>query len=254
MKYIQRITTDDGSASAYSNHYEQAYHNPGGAYSESVHNFIETPRLDEIISAKQNISIFETGFGTGLNLLLVLDLFLKNDRAEQLHYQTVEAYPVKEDLFRSFNYEQFVSDDSLIDQVAAIFAGLKEGQNQFSLYHNVSVSVFKGYFRDMKKPKAQVDVIFHDPFSPRVNPELWTPESFSTLYKISSNDALMTTYCAASKARAAMAVAGWFVASAPGALGKREMTVASKNRDNLNDLKRVNEERLVNRFQNGDFE
>lgn len=253
MNDIHLITTDDGSASAYSDHYGQAYHNPGGAYSESLHNFIKTPHLQTLMSSQKELSIFETGFGTGLNLLLVLDLFHQNNHAKKLHYQTVEAAPIKENLFRSFNYDQYVSDNALIEQIANIFSECRPGNNHFSPSRNVKISLFNGYFRDMKLPPTKADVIFHDPFSPRINPELWTPETFSTLYSFSSSNALMTTYCAASKARAAMAVAGWLVARAPGALGKREMTVASKNEANLKDLKRVNEERLVNRFQNGDF-
>ena len=51
-----------------------------------------------------------------------------------------------------------------------------------------------------------------------------------------------------------MAKASWFVAKTKGALGKREMTVASLNEKKLIHLKRVNELRLIERFDNGDFE
>ena len=51
-----------------------------------------------------------------------------------------------------------------------------------------------------------------------------------------------------------MAVAGWKLAKARGALGKREMTIASLSENNLTDFKRINEERLIERFNNGDFD
>ncbi|MFO7884188.1 MAG: MnmC family methyltransferase, partial [Desulfobacteraceae bacterium] len=76
----------------------------------------------------------------------------------------------------------------------------------------------------------------------------------SEIASASAKDAVLTTYSAATSARAAMAVAGWYIARAPGALGKREMTVASKNPDKLSHLKRVDEERLARRFHDGDFE
>jgi tRNA U34 5-methylaminomethyl-2-thiouridine-forming methyltransferase MnmC len=74
------------------------------------------------------------------------------------------------------------------------------------------------------------------------------------LKKYSNPNAMLTTYCAASRARGAMAWAGWHVARAPGALGKREMTIASLNPDGLKEFKRVNEERLAKRYVRDDFE
>ena len=100
----------------------------------------------------------------------------------------------------------------------------------------------------------KIDFIFHDAFSPEANEELWTLDVFEKLASVSSSNAVLSTYCAASSARAAMAVAGWKIAKAPGALGKREMTVASLNGEKLEAFKRVNEKRLVERFQAGDFE
>ena len=51
----------------------------------------------------------------------------------------------------------------------------------------------------------------------------------------------------------ALAKSGWFVAKAPGALGKREMTVASLEKKKISHLKRINEPRLIERYDRGDF-
>jgi hypothetical protein len=51
-----------------------------------------------------------------------------------------------------------------------------------------------------------------------------------------------------------MAAGGWFVARAPGALGKREMTLAAPTEARLAGYSRVDEERLVRRLRNGEFE
>jgi len=48
-------------------------------------------------------------------------------------------------------------------------------------------------------------------------------------------------------------VAGWKISRAPGALGKREMTLASLDEKNLDGFKRVNEQRLIERYHQGDF-
>ena len=118
----------------------------------------------------------------------------------------------------------------------------------------VTLNLFIGKFEDFKPVEIQADFFFHDAFSPEVNQELWTTETFRRLYSIASKEAVLVTYCAASKARAAMAVAGWKLAKTQGALGKREMTVASLSEEKLSEFKRVNEKRLIERFRNGDFD
>ena len=77
---------------------------------------------------------------------------------------------------------------------------------------------------------------------------------FASLREMAAPDALLSTYGAASKARAMMAAGGWFVARAPGALGKREITLAAPTEDRLAGYSRVDEERLVRRLRNGEFE
>ncbi|MDZ7772376.1 MAG: MnmC family methyltransferase [Balneolaceae bacterium] len=105
----------------------------------------------------------------------------------------------------------------------------------------------------MRGIRRRADFIFHDPFSPDVNPELWTGEVFSKLLAWSAPSAVLATYCAASAARGAMCWAGWKVARAPGALGKREMSLASPDASMLEGFERVNEERLAARYEAGDF-
>lgn len=105
----------------------------------------------------------------------------------------------------------------------------------------------------ISKPKP-FDVVLHDPFSPESNPAGWTPELFKKIAAHSLPDVRLSTYSAASSARAAMAVAGWFVARYPGAPGKREMTEAFLSESPLQSLKKVNELRLAERWRAGDFE
>src|SRR5690606_2826340 len=98
--------------------------------------------------------------------------------------------------------------------------------------------LFYGYFKDLFESHRfgeTYDFFFHDAFSPGVNPELWTPAVFTHLASIAKPEAVLTTYCAASSARAAMAVSGWKLCRKQGALGKREMTMAS-----LSEIKLVN--------------
>lgn len=252
--------TKDGSTTLFSSAYNQHYHNPNGAVAESRHVFFEATGLAELLQTDEPLTIFETGFGTGLNLVLCLDYLNQTNRKTAATFQSVEAYPIKPQTVRelTFGDEPFLNDQ--IPILAEIFGGVKPGINQIEINPLLKLELFWGEFDDFPDfskefipDKNRVNFILHDPFSPDVNPELWTPDVFNKLFQISASDATLATYCAATSARAAMAVAGWNVARARGALGKREMTIASKSAEKLSTFKRVNENRLVERFKKGDF-
>ncbi len=244
--------TKDGSHTLYSSRFNQHYHNPNGAVSESKHIFFEKNGLKDALKSNVEINILEIGFGTGLNFLILLDEYLKTASA-RINYHTVEAFPVSPRTIESLNYKQFLHQPELAAKLSPLFNSIKKGMNYFEPLNEISVTVFHGCFEDYNPGKLKFAFIFHDAFSPDVNPELWTSEVFKRLYKSGNSDAILTTYCAASVARGAMAHAGWKVARAEGALGKREMTIASPDSDKLKPFKRVNEKRLAKRYEDGSF-
>lgn len=246
-------STSDGSATLYSTRFDQHYHNPNGAVSESRQVFFEAGRVDEYLKSDEPTRILELGFGTGLNFLLLLDRVKSLEITKRVIFQTVEAYPITGEQGASFNYGRFLEHPDVAGYLPRIFDVLIEGQNVIRFAPNVELRVFNGFFDDFELD-YDADIIFHDAFSPDANPDLWTGEVFKRLADLSTPNALMTTYCAAVRARAAMCWAGWKVARAPGALGKREMTVASLDEKQLEGLKRVKEEKLAKRYADGDFE
>jgi queuine tRNA-ribosyltransferase len=60
-------------------------------------------------------------------------------------------------------------------------------------------------------PDALVDVVFWDPFSPRVNPELWTHAAFAAVRRACRPGATLHTYSGATSVRAALLLAGFAV-------------------------------------------
>lgn len=253
--------TGDGSTSLYSPKFDQLYHNPHGAVTESRHVFFQTNGLLKALKEKQFVNIFEVGFGTGLNLLLTLEYLRENNLETDVNFYSLEAYPIDAEVTEDFEFsgEPGLRKSLLI--LRSILQDLTPGMNRIKLTENLSLHLWFGFFEDLFEVheestliRHKIDFILQDAFSPEVNEELWTPGVFKNLASISNDDAVLSTYCAASSARAAMAVAGWKVARAPGALGKREMTLASLDSDKLEDFKRVNEKRLAERFENRDFE
>lgn len=248
--------TKDGSSTLYSNTFNQYYHNPNGSLSESKYVFFEVPKVVEILAKSESATFFETGFGTGLNFLLLLDYYLTNELKCEVHFYSVEAFPVNADEAKEFNYASFSKFRELDSVLANVFSDLKKGMNIIKPLPNAEITLhlFIGKFDELKLENINADFFFHDPFSPEVNEELWTVSTFKKLHSLADKNAVLATYCAASKARATMAVAGWNLGKTRGALGKREMTIASLSEEKLSEFKRVNEKRLVERFKAGDFD
>lgn len=243
----------DGSHTLYSEQFQQFYHNPNGAIAESRHNFFDVPRWLEQADPGSSIHLFETGFGTGLNLLLLMEYLYKRNLDLSITYHTVEAYPISVQQACLLNYSTVLDLPNAAELLACIFRDTSPGMHRKPLCNGVTLELFIGSFSHHPNPGSPIDVHLFDPFSPEVNPDLWTPEVFKTLASWSSPDAILATYGAATSSRAAMAMGGWSVARARGALGKREMTLASLHPERLKPWKRLNEERLRERYQAGDF-
>lgn len=247
------VETRDGSHTVYSSRFHQHYHNPNGAVAESRYVFFEQTGLFEDLETRDELSILEVGFGTGLNLLLLTDYLKSEDLTTKVNYYSIEGYPLSAKTVAQFNYGQHLDYPETTSVLKEIFGRISKGMNHFALSRQVSLHLFYGMFEDFAPDNFQANYIFHDAFSPDANPELWTGDTFKKLSEYSAEDALLSTYSAASKAQGALAWAGWKVAKTQGALGKREMILAALDANRLSEHKRINEERYAQRYEEGDF-
>ncbi|CAN5271407.1 hypothetical protein BH23BAC3_BH23BAC3_01770 [soil metagenome] len=248
--------TGDGSTTLISAQFDQPYHSLGGAVLESRYVYFKATGLDDrIFSPKADkLNIMEVGFGSGMNLVLLMDYIEKSEAEISVTYTSVEAYPLLADIVEEIDFGDQLEYLNYHNLLHEIFSNLTTRWNRYQITPKITLNLFVGFFNELTNPgNLEFDYIMHDPFSPDSNPAGWTADLFAKLAEWSSDDVMLSTYCAATSARAAMAAGGWKIARAPGALGKREMTVASINPNNLSHLKRVNEKRLIERFESGEF-
>jgi len=214
--------TQDGSHSINIIDANITYHSKYGAIRESKHIYIEAA-LKQLLNKKPCIHIFEMGFGTGLNALLTL--IAAEDSSQKIYYETVEAFPLKKQIFEKLNYcEQLQKPD-----LQSSFLKLHncEWQKEISVnpffdFKKINIS-FQNYI--FNKP---FDIIFYDAFSPGAQPELWATEIFIKLFDALSQNGLLVTYCSKGDAQRAMQAAGFIVEKLPGPLYKREILRAVK--------------------------
>ena len=88
---LQIIKTGDGSPTLYVSAIDEHYHSVNGAVQESMHVFIEAGLK---YFNESEITIFEMGFGTGLNAYLTWDIV--QSTGQKVYYHGLEKYPLEE--------------------------------------------------------------------------------------------------------------------------------------------------------------
>ena len=209
--------TEDGSQTLYNKTIDECYHSIHGAKNESNHIFIQSAFLQ---CNKQDISIFEVGFGTGLNAFLTLLTATKTK--QKVHYETVELYPVPSDFYSNFNYATTKEEQSIFKKLHC-----SEWNRTEEITSNFSLLKHLGDIKNLEL-KNHFDIVYFDAFSPDAQPELWSEEVFRNVYGLMKVGGVLTTYCAKGDVRRAMIVAGFRVEKLAGPPGKRHILRARK--------------------------
>ena len=198
----------------------EQYHSKHGAIQEAYHVFIRMG-LDLF---KNEVSILEIGFGTGLNAFITY-LESKN-RNLVINYTGVEAYPVDANEIFKLNYV----DQLNAHQYKSIFDKLhtSKWETILSIDSNFYLTKLLTKIEDINASN-QYDLIYYDAFGARVQPELWTESIFKLMYEALKNKGVLVTYSAKGSVRRAMESVGFYVERLPGPPGKREMLRATKN-------------------------
>lgn len=244
----------DGSPTLYSHRYRQHYHSPAGSLAESRHVFLQQGGVQQALRLHRPVHILEIGFGSGVNLLLLDELRRSLDSRSPVFYCAIEACTVTPDTVNAMQLDTHIPGSDFHGRLQTHLGQLQPGRNPVRWEDAFSLDIFVGRFEAFDDPGLQANFIFHDPFSVEANPELWTRQTFERLRRHAHPDAILSTYAAATRARAAMVKAGWHVVRGPGAPGKREMTLASPSAVVLQGYRRVNEQRLAERWDRGEFD
>lgn len=207
--------TDDGSHTVWSEHFCETYHSTFGAVTESNHVFIEAGFRR--VGAKQ-VTVFEMGFGTGLNAILTLKE-AKMMKVEVI-YHALELFPVTSEVYKNFATDpEFTGEFRWMHELE--WNKTQRITPHFSL-KKITDDLTKW------KPENYYHLIYFDAFSPETQPELWTEEIFQKMYNMLYPGGILTTYCAKGVVRRNMISAGFNVERIPGPPGKREMLRATK--------------------------
>ncbi|HYQ40264.1 MAG TPA: bifunctional tRNA (5-methylaminomethyl-2-thiouridine)(34)-methyltransferase MnmD/FAD-dependent 5-carboxymethylaminomethyl-2-thiouridine(34) oxidoreductase MnmC [Pseudomonas sp.] len=169
--------------------------------------------------------IGETGFGTGLNFLCAWQLFEQAaPPTARLHFVSVEKYPLSRgDLARALALWPELAPwaEPLLAQYVAVHEGF---QRFVFAAGRVVLTLLVGDALDcLAQLDGRIDAWFLDGFAPAKNPQMWTPELFAQLARLSGPGTTLATFASAGFVRRALREAGFAVARLKGFEHKWEM-------------------------------
>ena len=202
------IHTQDGSTTLEIEAWGEHYHSMRGAIGEAYHVFIRSG----------------------------LDLFASQEVLQQtIHYEGVEAYPLTAQEVACLNYPEVLK---ALDK-EAIFQQIHNSpwEEPLTLSPSFTLKKRQQSFEQISD-KERFDLIYFDAFSASVQPELWTEDIFERMYQALKAGGVLVTYASKGSARRAMQAVGFKVEKLPGALGKRDMLRAKKEKNEPTNAKK----------------
>jgi tRNA 5-methylaminomethyl-2-thiouridine biosynthesis bifunctional protein len=205
--------------------YDDGYFGSQDGLSEARAVFIEANALPQRFAALKPGQVFvigETGFGTGLNMLLAAQCFEAHaPTGAKLQLVSVDLHPLStDDLKRAVGLWPELSRWS--EALVTGYPPAAPGHHRLHLSDDIELTLMWGdALSRWSDSHASVDAWFLDGFSPAHNPNMWSQELFQVLYDHSRPGASFGTFTAAGHVRRALAEVGFVVEKAPGFGHKR---------------------------------
>ncbi|MCG5264068.1 FAD-dependent 5-carboxymethylaminomethyl-2-thiouridine(34) oxidoreductase MnmC [Acinetobacter pittii] len=227
----------DGIEIPISKQFGDVYFSKDNGLLETRHVFLNGNDLSERLANLKDFEYFsvgETGFGTGLNILALWQLWqqVRPDNQSHLHAISVEKFPLsKADLIRALNVWDELKPlaEQLIEQYPLPIAGchrLTFPKERFSI--DLWLGDAQEIFPSMAKTKA-VNAWFLDGFAPSCNPDMWEQNVLNNIVRLSSYGTTFASFSVAGILKRGLKAHGIDISRPRGFGHKREMLKAVWN-------------------------
>jgi tRNA 5-methylaminomethyl-2-thiouridine biosynthesis bifunctional protein len=220
--------TRDADGTPFSPVYGDVYHPAAGAATQARHVFLAGNGLPDRWRGRDRFVVLETGFGLGNNFLATWDAWRRDPTAcERLQFISIERHPPTREDLRVLPREPALS--SLGPLLADAWPPLTPNLHRldFDGGRVQLLLAFGDVAAWLPELVARVDAFYLDGFAPARNPLMWQPRLFKAMARLAAPGATAATWTAARAVRDGLAAAGFQVRAAPGAGGKRDITLAS---------------------------
>ena len=213
---MQIINTFDGSHTIFLPEMNEHYHSVNGAITESKYVYIE--KGFNYCSIK-NVTVFEIGFGTGLNCLLTA--LQAEQEKRQTVYVTIEKFPLDKSITKQLNYGSLISSEAQLyfEKIHDCAWNEKVEITAYFSIKKIKADLTDYFFEEQGK----FNVIYFDAFGPDKQPEMWIPQILSKISEATAPGGVFVTYSAKGEVRRQLSANGFEMERLPGPPGKNQM-------------------------------
>lgn len=226
---------DNGVTVPRSSEFGDVYFSKTDGLAESRYVFIDGNDLTNRLANLQNFERFvigEIGFGTGLNILAIWQLWqqIRPDNHSHLHIITTEKFPLrKTDLAQALGvWTELVG---LSQQLIANYPPSLAGCHRLNWFdERLTIDLWLGDATSSLSQvtgQGRVDAWLLDGFAPSCNQELWSESLFAQIARLSKTHTTLATFSVASAVKQGLKHHGFTLAKRKGFGKKREMLTAS---------------------------
>jgi len=175
-------------------------------------------------AGREHFTVGELGFGTGLNLLALWDLWRAHrpSPTARLDVMSFEGFLIPR--------ETAARVHAAWPELAGMSARLRDvwperarGAQRIGLGDGVTLTLYVDEVaRAVREARASCDAWFLDGFAPAKNPEMWSAEVLTHVARMSAPSGRAATYTVAGEVRRGLEAAGFEVAKQPGHGRKKE--------------------------------
>jgi tRNA 5-methylaminomethyl-2-thiouridine biosynthesis bifunctional protein len=206
------------------------YFSSDDGLAESRAVFLDGCGLPDAWAGRHRFVVGELGFGTGLNIAALLDLWRRTrPAAARLHVFTVEAFPVPADDARRA-LARWPELNAVAQPLLERWPGVAHGLHRLELppFGAIVDVAVMDVAQALQGWSGAADAWFLDGFSPAVNPAMWSDEVLGLIGARSAPGARAATFTVAGQVRRGLAAAGFEVERRPGFGRKRERLEARR--------------------------
>jgi tRNA 5-methylaminomethyl-2-thiouridine biosynthesis bifunctional protein len=207
-----------------SQRFDDIYFSRDGGLDEARAVFLKGCDLPDAWAGRPRFTVAETGFGTGLNVLALLDLWRRaRPEGARLNIFSVEAYPMaREEAARALSAWPELAD--LAELMTARWPRRAAGLHRVDfpeLNATLDLAVGEALW-GITQWSGAADAWMLDGFAPAKNPQMWRGEVLEAIAARSAPGARLSTFTVAGQVRRGLEAAGFAVSKQPGHGRKRE--------------------------------
>ena len=228
---FELVTVQSGARSLRSLACGETFHPVIGPMAEARALHVRGPRLLERARALAGaMVIWDVGLGAAGNAIAALEALAAEGLGAEIHSFDATLAPLE------FARGEAAALGYLVPWLSAVEALLAHGA-WGDPARGLRWVLHQGDFPACAPAAPRPQAVFYDPYSARVNPELWTLESFARLraWIGDEGECILTNYTRSTAIRVTWLLAGFFVGRGAASGEKEQTSVATNRRELLDD-------------------